>query len=82
MIFFIAIVVIFFHMSLVWLWYRYTQNPSVVDVGWASGLTIIGMLYLYCATGADGMDISVNALGHYDPNYSTAYREGIDSVER
>ncbi len=47
MIFFIVIAVIFFHMSLIWLWYRHTKNPSVVDVGWASGLTIIGMLYLY-----------------------------------
>ena len=47
MIFFIAIAVIFLHMSLIWLWYRHTNNPSVVDVGWASGLTIIGMLYLY-----------------------------------
>ena len=47
MIFIIAIAVIFFHMSLIWLWYRHTKNPSVVDVGWASGLTIIGMLYLY-----------------------------------
>ena len=36
-------------MSLIWLWYRYTKNPSVVDVGWASGLTLIGMLYLYSA---------------------------------
>ena len=49
MIFFVAIAVIFFHMSLIWLWYRHTKNPSVVDVGWASGLTIIGMLYLYTA---------------------------------
>lgn len=47
MIFLIAIAVIIFHMSLIWLWYRHTKNPSVVDVGWASGLTIIGMLYLY-----------------------------------
>ena len=47
MIFIIDIAVIFFHMSLIWLWYRHTKNPSVVDVGWASGLTIIGMLYLY-----------------------------------
>lgn len=47
MIFLIVIAVIFFHMSLIWLWYRHTKNPSVVDVGWASGLTIIGMLYLY-----------------------------------
>ena len=47
MIFLIVIAVIFFHMSLIWLWYRHTKNPSVVDVGWASGLTIIGILYLY-----------------------------------
>ncbi len=47
MIFLIAIAVIFSHMSLIWLWYRYTKNPSVVDVGWASGLTLIGMIYLY-----------------------------------
>ena len=44
-----AMVVVFFHMSLIWLWYRYTKNPSVVDVGWASGLTTIGMFYLYCS---------------------------------
>lgn len=36
-------------MCLIWGWYRYTNNPSVVDVGWASGLTTIGMLYLYSA---------------------------------
>ncbi len=47
MIFLVAIAVIFLHMSLIWLWYRYTKNPSVVDVGWASGLTIVGLLYLY-----------------------------------
>lgn len=47
MIFFIAIGVIFSHMCLIWVWYLYSKNPSVVDVGWASGLTIIGMLYLY-----------------------------------
>ena len=49
-IFLIASVVIFFHMSLIWVWYRCTQNPSVVDVGWASGLTTIGMLYLYSSS--------------------------------
>jgi steroid 5-alpha reductase family enzyme len=47
MIFFMAFGVIFFHMCLMWAWYRYTKNPSVVDVGWASGLTIIGLLYVY-----------------------------------
>lgn len=44
------ILVVFFviviHMSLVWLWYWKTNNPSVVDVGWASGLTLSGLLYL------------------------------------
>ncbi len=33
-------------MSLIWLWYRITNNPSVVDVGWASGLTLSGLIYL------------------------------------
>lgn len=33
-------------MSLIWLWYRVTNNPSVVDVGWASGLTLSGLIYL------------------------------------
>lgn len=47
MIFLMAMGVIFFHMCLIWVWYRYTKNPSVVDVGWASGLTIISLLYLY-----------------------------------
>ena len=47
MIFLIAFIVIFIHMSLFWAWYRYTENPSVIDVGWASGLTTIGMFYLY-----------------------------------
>ena len=49
MILLIAIGVIFFHMCLIWVWYRVTKNPSVVDVGWASGLTTIGLLYLYSA---------------------------------
>jgi len=47
MIFLIAMGLIFLHMCLIWAWYRYTKNPSVVDVGWASGLTIVGMFYLY-----------------------------------
>ncbi len=37
---------IFTHMSLIWIWYRITKNPSVVDVGWASGLTLSGLTYL------------------------------------
>jgi len=33
-------------MCVIWLWYRYSNNPSVVDVGWASGLTLSGLIYL------------------------------------
>lgn len=36
-------------MCLIWALYRYLKNPSVVDVGWASGLTIVGLVYLYSA---------------------------------
>lgn len=38
--------VIFIHMCLFWLWYKRLQNPSVVDVGWASALTLSGVIYL------------------------------------
>lgn len=34
------------HMCLIWIWYRVTNNPSVVDVGWASALTLSGLIYL------------------------------------
>lgn len=37
---------IFLHMSAFWLWYRLAHNPSVVDIGWASGLTLSGLIYL------------------------------------
>lgn len=47
MIFLLALSVMFLHMLLIWVWYLYRGNPSVVDVGWASGLTLIGFLYLY-----------------------------------
>ncbi len=46
MIIFVVLLMIMAHMSLIWLWYRITNNPSVVDVGWASGLTLSGMIYL------------------------------------
>ncbi|HAU0888170.1 TPA: DUF1295 domain-containing protein [Legionella pneumophila] len=46
MIILLVIAIIFLHMCLIWLWYRYTNNPSVVDVGWASGLTLAGLIYL------------------------------------
>lgn len=43
---FVVLLVIVLHMSLIWLWYRATNNPSVVDVGWALGLTLSGFIYL------------------------------------
>lgn len=46
MIFLLALGLIFLHMCLIWGWYLYRGNPSVVDVGWASGLTVIGLFYL------------------------------------
>lgn len=42
----IVFLMIIAHMSLIWLWYLKTNNPSVVDVGWASGLTLSGLIYL------------------------------------
>lgn len=46
MIIFVVFLIIIAHMSAIWLWYRITNNPSVVDVGWASGLTLSGLIYL------------------------------------
>lgn len=46
MILLIVMMFIFLHTCLIWLWYRYLSNPSVVDVGWASGLTLSGIIYL------------------------------------
>lgn len=46
MIILLVLVIIFFHTCLIWFWYRYTNNPSVVDIGWASGLTLSGLIYL------------------------------------
>lgn len=43
---FVVLLVIVSHMFLIWLWYRITNNPSVVDIGWASGLTLSGLIYL------------------------------------
>jgi len=47
MIFLMVICAIFFHMCLIWGWYIYQKNPSVVDVGWASGLILVSLVYLY-----------------------------------
>lgn len=46
MIILFVIIFIVLHTCIIWLWYRYTNNPSVVDVGWASGLTLSGLIYL------------------------------------
>lgn len=46
MLIFIVYCVLFVHMCLVWCVYRFLKNPSVVDVGWASGLTLSGLIYL------------------------------------
>lgn len=46
MILWVVLLFIFFHMTLIWCWYRITDNPSVIDVGWASGLTLSGLIYL------------------------------------
>jgi steroid 5-alpha reductase family enzyme len=44
------IVIVFFylvfHMCFVWMVYRVTKNPSVVDASWSIGLLISGLLYL------------------------------------
>jgi steroid 5-alpha reductase family enzyme len=37
-------------MCAVWGWYRYSKNPSVVDVAWAIGLTIAGLIYLFSSS--------------------------------
>ncbi|CAM2742680.1 DUF1295 domain-containing protein [Legionella worsleiensis] len=44
---FVVYCAVFLHMCLVWCVYRYLKNPSVVDVGWASGLTLSGLIYLF-----------------------------------
>lgn len=46
MILILAVILLIGYMSLVWVWYRYTNNPSVVDVAWAFGLTWVGILFL------------------------------------
>lgn len=38
------------HMSVFWVLYRVLKNPSVIDVGWASVLTLSGWIYILHAT--------------------------------
>lgn len=47
MIFLVVMAFIFIHMCVIWCLYRYLKNPGVVDVGWCSGLTLTGLLYLF-----------------------------------
>jgi len=47
MIFLTVWIILFIHMCLIWCLYRYLKNPSKVDVGWASGLTLSGLIFLY-----------------------------------
>lgn len=42
----IVVLILFLFMCGMWLWYRYEKNPSVVDVGWAMGLTLGGLVIL------------------------------------
>lgn len=50
MIFLFVIGFVFLHMSAFWVWYRVAHNPSVIDIGWASGLTFSGLIYLNSQT--------------------------------
>jgi steroid 5-alpha reductase family enzyme len=45
--FLIAMIYIIIQMFCVWLLYRVTKNPSIVDVAWAAGLTVSGLIYLW-----------------------------------
>ncbi len=46
MIFLLIEIFIFIHMSFFWLFYRILKNPTVIDVGWASALTLSGWFYV------------------------------------
>lgn len=43
---FLGFLLILIHMSIVWVIAEYFKNPAIVDLGWASGLTILGLFYL------------------------------------
>ncbi|WP_367606855.1 DUF1295 domain-containing protein [Legionella sp. W05-934-2] len=46
MIFLGAFIFVFMHMTAFWFLYRLLKNPSIVDVGWASVLTLTGWVFL------------------------------------
>lgn len=43
----IVYVYLFLQMSLIWIIYRLSKNPSVVDVSWSIGLMMAGLIYLW-----------------------------------
>jgi steroid 5-alpha reductase family enzyme len=45
--FLLAMIYILIQMFCVWLLYRFTKNPSIVDVAWAMGLMVTGLIYLW-----------------------------------
>lgn len=38
---------LFIQMNIIWCLFRITKNPTVVDAGWATGLSLGGLIYLY-----------------------------------
>ncbi len=42
----LTIAVIIVHMAVVWIIYRWLENPSVVDVAWETGLMLCGWVYI------------------------------------
>ena len=47
---FIAMGYVIIQMICVWILYRMTDNPSIVDVAWPIGLVITGLIYLWSST--------------------------------
>lgn len=43
----VVYVYLFLQMSLIWIIYRLSKNPSVVDVSWSIGLMVAGLIYLW-----------------------------------
>lgn len=49
------LIVVFYlvsQMTLMWLWYKRINNPSIVDLSWSIGLMMAGLIYLF----ADGIN--------------------------
>lgn len=42
---------VFTMMSILWIIYRMTDKPMIVDAGWGIGLALVGMLYAYISEG-------------------------------